>query len=98
MTVTVPCLGHSAKAIVLWQQGASRGMLKSLLLKPFPTGSVVSDSSSMPKRPGGTSRRPTIRDVAADAKVSKTSVSRYFGAERERLSPELKEKAGAPSA
>ncbi|WP_221180137.1 LacI family DNA-binding transcriptional regulator [Salinisphaera japonica] len=55
----------------------------------------MSDSSSMPKRPGGTSRRPTIRDVAADANVSKTSVSRYFGAERERLSPELKDRIEA---
>ncbi|WP_348761131.1 substrate-binding domain-containing protein [uncultured Salinisphaera sp.] len=55
----------------------------------------MSDSSSMPKRPGGISRRPTIRDVAADANVSKTSVSRYFGAERERLSPALKERIEA---
>lgn len=31
-------------------------------------------------------RRPTIRDVARDAGTSKTSVSRYFGAERDRLS------------
>ncbi|MDT0499913.1 MULTISPECIES: LacI family DNA-binding transcriptional regulator [unclassified Halomonas] len=31
----------------------------------------------------------TILDVAREARVSKTSVSRYFGHERERLSPEL---------
>ncbi len=34
-------------------------------------------------------RRATILEVARDAGVSKTSVSRYFGDERNRLSPEM---------
>lgn len=40
-------------------------------------------------------RRPTIRDVARDAGISKTSVSRYFGPERKRLSPDMQERIAA---
>lgn len=43
-------------------------------------------------RATGNSRRPTIRDVARDAGISKTSVSRYFGAERHRLSDTMQQR------
>ncbi|AWN14899.1 substrate-binding domain-containing protein [Salinisphaera sp. LB1] len=42
-------------------------------------------SDSRPQAQDST-RRPTIRDVARDAGISKTSVSRFFGDERHRLS------------
>lgn len=48
----------------------------------------MSDSSRYPRATDST-RRPTIRDVARDAGTSKTSVSRYFGAERHRLSESM---------
>ncbi|RKR02651.1 LacI family transcriptional regulator [Kushneria sinocarnis] len=38
----------------------------------------------------GRQRRPTIHDVARDAGISKTSVSRYFGAERALLSESMR--------
>lgn len=41
------------------------------------------------------SRRPTIRDVARDAGISKTSVSRYFGPERKRLSEDMQKRIEA---
>ncbi|MBW6392838.1 LacI family DNA-binding transcriptional regulator [Billgrantia antri] len=41
-----------------------------------------------------TSRHPTILEVAREAGASKTSVSRYFGGERERLSPALRQRIG----
>ncbi|MDX5434680.1 MAG: LacI family transcriptional regulator [Halomonas sp.] len=45
----------------------------------------------MPARP---SRHATILEVAREAGASKTSVSRYFGGERERLSPALRQRIG----
>lgn len=45
----------------------------------------------MPVRP---SRHATILEVARVANASKTSVSRYFGGERERLSPALQRRIG----
>ncbi|QTP57559.1 LacI family DNA-binding transcriptional regulator [Billgrantia antri] len=44
--------------------------------------------------PAPTSRHPTILEVAREAGASKTSVSRYFGGERERLSPALRQRIG----
>lgn len=51
------------------------------MTKPGPT---IDFSSPL------TARRPTIRDVARDAGISKTSVSRYFGPERHRLSESMR--------
>lgn len=46
--------------------------------------------------PPATPRRATVLEVAREAATSKTSVSRYFSGERERLSPELQTRiAGA---
>ncbi|MGR4066603.1 LacI family DNA-binding transcriptional regulator [Halomonas sp. LR3S48] len=45
----------------------------------------------MPARP---SRHATILEVAREADASKTSVSRYFSGERERLSPALRRRIG----
>ncbi|KAA0010449.1 LacI family DNA-binding transcriptional regulator [Billgrantia pellis] len=40
------------------------------------------------------SRHATLLEVAREADASKTSVSRYFGGERERLSPALRQRIG----
>lgn len=55
---------------------------------PFYRETTVSKSSAM-------TRRSTILEVARDAGVSKTSVSRYFGAERDRLSTAMQSRIAA---
>ncbi|REC96618.1 LacI family DNA-binding transcriptional regulator [Kushneria indalinina] len=48
-----------------------------------------------PPEPASERRRPTIHDVARDAGVSKTSVSRYYGRERDLLSDTMIERIEA---
>ncbi|MEO1868256.1 MAG: substrate-binding domain-containing protein [Cobetia sp.] len=44
------------------------------------------------------SRRATLRQVAQEARASKTSVSRYFGGAREQLSPDLQKRIAQAAA
>lgn len=49
----------------------------------------------MSSRPPSAASRSTILEVARDAGVSKTSVSRYLGGERHRLSPDMQARIAA---
>lgn len=49
----------------------------------------------MPSTPKTAASRSTILEVASDAGVSKTSVSRYLGGERHRLSPTMQSRIAA---